>query len=124
MAMYTATRLLPQQVMDLWDNSNGHDAYECTYCGEGNSGHDPFCQNCDEYNDVGLLHSYRAEKITRWGADFGDGDVHTGRAVLITSGKGQGQVRTITSYVGTSGLFTVTPSWDQQPDSSSTFLIT
>ena len=106
-------------------NAPETEGYECTYCGEENPGHDPFCQNCDEYNDVGLLHSYRAEKITReWGADFGDDDVHTGRTVFITSGKGQGQARTITSYVGTSGLFTVTPSWDQQPDSSSTFLIT
>ena len=25
--------------------------YECSYCGEHNSGHDPFCYQCEEFND-------------------------------------------------------------------------
>ena len=108
---------LPSDKLDAdeWYLKDPECEWECTYCGVANERADDFCDNCDEYHDVGLSHSYRAE------ADFGD--AYTGRTVLITSGRGQGQMRTITSYTDIND-FTISPPWDQQPDSSSTFLIT
>lgn len=53
------------------------------------------------------------------GADVRD-DYYNGAKILIYSGTGAGQIRTITDYVGSTKVATVA-AWDTQPDSTSVF---
>ena len=56
------------------------------------------------------------------GADSND-DFFTGMYVTITANTGSGQSRLITDYDGSTKVASVTPNWDTNPDSTSTFKI-
>ncbi|MEO1431037.1 MAG: patatin-like phospholipase family protein [Cyanobacteria bacterium J06633_8] len=49
--------------------------------------------------------------------------VYENAEIRITDGKGSGQTRTITNYIGTIRKATVNPAWDRIPDKSSTYSI-
>lgn len=56
------------------------------------------------------------------GASAAD-DFYNGAKVAIANGTGQGQVRTISDYVGSTRVATVSEAWDEQPDNTSEFRI-
>lgn len=49
---------------------------------------------------------------------------YNGLTITITSGTGVGQVRTISGYVGSTKVATVSSAWTTNPDATSVFLIT
>jgi hypothetical protein len=51
------------------------------------------------------------------------GDFYTGQTILISSGTGNGQVRTISGYVGVSRTATVSQNWSVSPSGTSVFII-
>lgn len=48
-------------------------------------------------------------------------DAYLGRLIYITAGTGQGQIREITGYVGTTQVATVSPEWTTPPDGTSEY---
>jgi len=50
-------------------------------------------------------------------------DEYNGYAVMIVGGTGAGQLRTISDYVGSTKVATVSVAWDTQPDATSEFEI-
>lgn len=50
-------------------------------------------------------------------------DAYNGCIVQLTGGTGSGQARTITDYVGSTKVATVSPSWGTNPDNTSTFSV-
>jgi hypothetical protein len=50
-------------------------------------------------------------------------DFYTGQTILISSGTGNGQVRTISGYVGVSRTATVSQNWSVSPSGTSVFII-
>lgn len=63
-----------------------------------------------------------ASDITLVGALAVD-DYYNGAEVFITGGTGAGQSRTIASFVGSTGVATVTAAWTTPPDNTSTYRI-
>ena len=50
-------------------------------------------------------------------------DIYNGLTITITSGTGAGQVRTISDYVGSTKVATVSSAWTTNPDATSIFTI-
>lgn len=50
-------------------------------------------------------------------------DYYNGAQIMITSGNGEGDIRTITDYVGSTKVATVGEAWSTNPNSSSVFSI-
>ena len=50
-------------------------------------------------------------------------DSYVGSLALITTGTGQGQVRLITAYNGTTKVATVSPAWEINPDNTSIYKV-
>jgi hypothetical protein len=48
-------------------------------------------------------------------------DIHNGKKIYIYSGKGRGQLRTVSDYVGSTKLLTVTEPFDILPDNDSSY---
>lgn len=48
---------------------------------------------------------------------------YTGKKILIRTGTGVGQIKTITNYVGSTKVATVDTSWSTQPDATSLFSV-
>ena len=51
-------------------------------------------------------------------------DIFNNGAVIITSGTGRGQTRSISDFVSSSGTITISTPWDTTPDITSNYLIT
>lgn len=50
-------------------------------------------------------------------------DVYNGAIITITGGTGNGQVRVISDYVGSTKVASVTPNWTTPPDNTSTYSV-
>lgn len=48
---------------------------------------------------------------------------YNGTAIILTGGTGVGQARLIVSYVGSTKVATISPSWGTNPDNTSTFAV-
>lgn len=53
----------------------------------------------------------------------GVNDFYNGCGIYIASGTGAGQLRTISDYVGSTKVVTVSPNWTTPPDATSTFVV-
>lgn len=73
--------------------------------------------------ETGTAQAGAASTITlATGANATD-DNYNGNTITITSGTGSGQVRTISDYVGSTKVATVSASWDTNPDNTSVYRI-
>jgi hypothetical protein len=66
---------------------------------------------------VGLTTS----QMTLASTDSSTNDIHNGKKIYIYSGKGRGQLRTVSDYVGSTKLLTVTEPFDILPDNTSSY---
>lgn len=60
-------------------------------------------------------------QITLASSDSATNSVHNGKKIYIYSGKGRGQLRIVSTYVGSSKLLTATEPFDILPDSTSQY---
>jgi len=72
---------------------------------------------------TGTAQAGAASTITLDASASGVNDLYRDSLVVITGGTGAGQSRTIASYVGSTKIATVTPSWATTPDNTSVFEI-
>ena len=70
-------------------------------------------------SNVGTAADGAANTITLDAGASAVNDYYNGLSVFITSGTGSGQLRTISDYVGSSKLATVSVNWTTNPDSTS-----
>lgn len=72
---------------------------------------------------TGTAQTGSSSTITLSTSSSSQNDVYNGMKIRITAGTGSGQVRTISDYVGSTKVATVSENWTTAPDSTSTFTI-
>jgi len=77
----------------------------------------------DSLAHKGSAQSGAADSITLASDASSENDAYNGMQVKITGGTGEGQVREITDYTGSSNRATVDSDWDTNPDNTSEYLV-
>lgn len=72
---------------------------------------------------TGTAQAGAASTITLDSGASATDNLYQDAAVVVTSGTGAGQVRTILSYVGSTKVATITPAWATNPDNTSVFYV-
>lgn len=75
-------------------------------------------------NITGTAQAGAATTITLAATSINTDDYVNGLTITITGGTGAGQVRTISDYVGSTKVATVSTAWTTNPDATSTYMIT
>ena len=74
-----------------------------------------------DFVDMGVAQAGGATSITLASTASATDDLYTGTTVRLFSGTGDGQIRMITAYNGTTKVATIAPAWEVNPDSTSSY---